>query len=112
MSFRGSGVALAKNCQMLVEVSQTNRQHTNQITGRVVADIEVAPHDNALLSLGTYSDSSRPKGICIEFDANAKVPAQSVSAHVTATEVSSGSQYLLQINNDTQYMLCAEVRLL
>lgn len=90
-------------------VSGLHREDAYLSAETVLAEMEIAPYDNSLMSLGIYKAKRQPKGFCVEYNAEID-DSDSVKAEVTARVITGGFQYLLQIVNNTGRTLCAEIR--
>lgn len=78
--------------------------------GEIIAELEVGPHDESLMSLGTFEENEQPKGFCVAYNLDSK-SAELAKIGVTTTTVSNGKlQYLLQIANCSNESICAEIR--
>jgi hypothetical protein len=79
-------------------------------SGTMIAELEVGPHDESLMSLGTFKESEQPKGFCVAYDLDSK-SAELARVGVTTTTTASGRlQFLLQITNGSNKSLSAEIR--
>ncbi len=78
--------------------------------GELIAELEVGPHDESLMSLGTFGEGEQPRGYCVAYDLDSK-SAELARIGVTTTTTANGRlQYLLQITNGSSESLCAEIR--
>lgn len=93
--------------------SYTNVPHINRYpeinTGEMIAELEVGPHDESLMSLGTFEEGDQPKGFCVVYDLDPKSAALTKIGITTTATAGGGLQYLLQITNSSNKSLCAEI---
>ena|SRR5882757_3397083 len=99
-----------QNTKRYANVSRYDKQHAAINSGEMIAELEVGPHDESLMSLGTFEEDKQPRGFCVAYNLDSQ-SAELAKIGVTTTTVASGKlQYLLQIANDSNESLCAEIR--
>lgn len=99
-----------QNTKSYTNVSRYDEQHSKISAGQMIAELEVGPHDESLMSLGTFEEDKQPRGFCVAYDLDSK-SAELAKIGVTTTTVASGKlQYLLQIANGSNKSICAEIR--
>lgn len=94
--------------QVEAQVLHVAAHRAPTLTGQLIAEMEVTPNDNSLMSLGMYEKEKQPRGFSVEYsDADLQ---DGVEAEVASREVPGGFLYFLQVVNSTNRAFCAEVR--
>jgi hypothetical protein len=88
----------------LHDVTQKKDEHT---TG-IIAEMEVGPYNESLMSLGAFDEGRQPKGFCLEFT-NEPTAQEKILSEITTAEQNGRLQYVLRVVNDTPRALCVEI---
>lgn len=94
--------------QTAPQVSHPAAHRAPTLTGQIIAEMEVTPHDSSLMSLGLFTNDEQPRWFSVEYS-DAEL-TEGVETEVASREVSGGFLYFLQVANSTNRAFCAEVR--
>lgn len=93
----------------MTQVSQGEGKPNRKKSGVTIAEMEVGPHDDSLMSLGAFAQNDQPTGFSIAFDIRLD-SSELVTTEITTKAAAGKLQYLLQITNHSNKALCAEIR--
>jgi hypothetical protein len=83
------------------------RKKNEHVTG-VIAEMEVGPYNESLMSLGAFDKAKQPKGFCLEFTSE-PTAQEKILSEITTAEQNGRLQYVLHVVNDTPRTLCVEI---
>lgn len=98
-----------QHVQLSEDISQIPAARNTVVSGLLIAEIEVMANDYYRVSLGTFSESSQPKGFCVSYSIDT---SEGVAVDITTSEAADGTEYYLEISNSTNQPIVAEVRML